>query len=75
LYILYIVDVRRKRQKSIKRRNVTKRQKDRRILEGFDVIELLALIVHRRKTSVEDTARWKVVDRYKKCSTQEKVKK
>jgi hypothetical protein len=46
---LYIVDVRRKRQKSIKRRNVTKRQKDRRILEGFDVIELLALTVHHRK--------------------------
>jgi hypothetical protein len=72
---LYIVDVRRKRQKSIKRRNITKRQKDRRILEGFDVIDLLALTVHRRKTSVEDTAHWKIVDRHKKWSAQEKVKK
>jgi hypothetical protein len=52
---LYIVDVIRNRQKFIKRRNVIKRQKDRRILEGFDVKELLALTMHHRKTSVEDT--------------------
>jgi hypothetical protein len=72
LYILYIVDVRRKRQKSIKRINVIKRQKDRRILECFDIIELLALIVHRIKTSVEYTMRWKLVDRYKSAACRKK---
>ena len=72
MYILYIVDVRRKRQKSIKRRNVVKRQKDRRILEGFDVIELLALIMRHRKTNVEDTTHRKLVDMYKSVAHRKK---